>query len=224
VVYRLGCLIALALFGAASALAEPDIFSGTFGQDDQVLQLSLISDGTSTTVIDSYGYAGGSVGSDTFAPGGFAPEITLYDSTGAQFLDSNAGFTGNCAKVAVDPVSGNCDDPYINQIIPVGAYTLALTVFDNFSFDGTLADGFKQDGNPGFTCNETGTTGQFCDVTDALGRSRTGDYAFSIATIPAVTATPEPSALALTFCGLLLAGVSRARHAAGKHNSNCERV
>jgi len=196
----------------------PVVYSGTFAQDNYVLQISLISDGVSTAVIDSYGYAGGSVNGNTYSPGGFAPEITLYDSTGMQVLDSNSGYTGNCAMVGKDAVSGNCDDPYISTVLSAGTYTLALTVYDNVSFDGNLADGFKQDQNPGFTCTETGTTGQFCDVTDALGSSRTGAYAFSIAGIQ--TATPEPSALALTLCSILLGGLGCMRRSVQKHKSN----
>jgi hypothetical protein len=80
-----------------------------------------------------------------------------------------------------DPTTLNCDDLYFQDTLgPSGTFTLALAVDDNTPVDTSVADGFIQDGNPGFTCQEAGTSGSLCDLTTALGTSRTGDYAISI--------------------------------------------
>ena len=78
----------------------------------------------------------------------------------------------------------------------LGTLTLALAVFDNNPLGRFVTDGFVQDGNPGFTCREAGTSGAFCDVTTALGTTRTGNYAIAITGVDSVS-TPSP---AVSFC------------------------
>jgi hypothetical protein len=109
-------------------------------------------------------------------------------------------------------VTGNCDDPFLDQVFSAGSYTLALTVYNNQSLDGSLADGFEADGNPGFTCAEDNLTGNFCDVTDPLFGQRTGDWALAfngatavtdLSTVPITSGAPEPATLPLIFGGTL---------------------
>ena len=123
---------------------------------------------------------------------------------------------GHCGITGADPVTGNCDDLYLQTTLAPGSYYVALSVDDNVPATGNLLDGFKQTGNPGFTCAEGGLTGQFCDVTDALFRPRTGNWALDIAgaTSVAPTSIPEPATLwPLLSCGLL--GALRLRRKTG---------
>jgi hypothetical protein len=64
-----------------------------------------------------------------------------------------------------------------------------------------VADGFRQDANSGFTCREAGTSGSFCDVSDA-GLTRTGNFAISITGADSVSELPEPGSM-----GLLIASI-----------------
>jgi hypothetical protein len=183
--------------------ASPLLFQGVFNTDDQVELFTFTNDGTMTTTIQSYGYAGGSVDATTIADGGFAPDLTVFDSSG-DFVTSDNG--GHCGITGTDPVTGNCDDPYL-QISEAGTYTLALTVYDNLAID-NLSDGFKDTSDPGFTCAEDGGTGEFCDVTDALFRERTGAWDLSIDgagdVVDLSSNTPEPGTLALLLGGALV--------------------
>jgi hypothetical protein len=189
---------------ACLAGSPADLFQGTFSEDDQVELFSFTSNGSTPITIESYGYAGGVFGSTTIAAGGFAPDATVFDASGDQEVTDSGG---HCPPTGTDSVTGNCDDPYIQQVFSAGTYTLALTVYDNLPVD-ALSDGFRQTGNPGFTCAEGGMTGEFCDVTDALYRQRTGNYAISIAGATAASditsATPEPATLPLMLCGALM--------------------
>jgi hypothetical protein len=187
---------------------SPTVLQGLFNEDDQVELFSFTSDGSTPITIESYGYAGGIVDLTTIAEGGFAPDATIFDGTGNQYATDTGG---HCPPTGVDSITGNCDDPYLQQIFTAGTYTLALTVYDNLSVDGTLADGFKQAGNPGFTCEEDGSTGEFCDVTDALFRERTGNWAIAFTGATAVSdttsSTPEPATLPLMLCGALAGAI-----------------
>ncbi len=200
------CLSLTLLLVAAAAVAWADIspvlFQGTFSADDQAQLFSLTVDGASPVIIQSYGYAGGTFGATTVTPGGFSPNAILFDNTGAEVASASGG---HCGITAFDPVTGECNDPYLSQpSLAAGTYTLALVEYDNQPNDSLLADGFKQDGNPGFTCAEFGLTGNFCDVTTALGTQRTGDWAIAFSGITAVSevTTPEPAYLLMLGSGL----------------------
>jgi hypothetical protein len=91
--------------------------------------------------------------------------------------------------------------PDIQTILSAGTYYLGLSVLDNFPLTGTLADGYTQTGNPGFTCAEGGLSGQFCDVSDALFATRTGNWAFTLDVAPA----PEPAGIPVVLPVFLLA-------------------
>jgi hypothetical protein len=193
----------LLLFGLATpGFADVVFFSGTFAADDQVALFNIVANSPETITIQTYGYAGGTVGAMNFAAGGFAPTAFLFDGLGGVLPLTN----GACGQVAADPVTGNCDDLFFQNTLGPGSYTLALAVYDNRPVDSDVADGFVQDGNPGFTCNELGASGSFCDVTTALGVSRTGDYALSISGADSATpVVPEPaSGTLLLTCGAII--------------------
>lgn len=187
-------LCALVFLAAPMFANSP--FLGTFTEDDDYVLLPFSITSADTVTIRSYGYAGGTtVGGIHVAGGGFAPNAILFDSTGAEIQSDNGG---HCGITGHDAVTGNCDDPYFQDVLSAGSYTLALVVWDNTS-DGIQSDGFFQTGNPGFTCAEFGLTGNFCDVTTALGALRTGNYAVEISANDLVT--PEPSPFALIGIG-----------------------
>lgn len=188
------------------AFASSSVVRGTFTQDDNVALFSFSISAGDLVTLQSYGYAGGVAPGDVVIPGGgFAPNLVLFDNTG-MFIASDNG--GHCAITGADAVTGNCDDPYLQESLAAGAYTLALVEWDNTAID-TLSDGFKQDGNPGFTCAEFGTDGNFCDVTTAVGTRRSGDYALTISAADLVAAaTPEPASFAL-FCSASLIALLR---------------
>jgi hypothetical protein len=161
-----------------------------------------------TVTFQTYSYAGGAAGSTVIPAGGFAPTAFLFDNMGDVVTLTNPS---PCGPVAVDPVTGNCDDLYFQDLLTPGAYTLALAVDDNTPVGTSAADGFVQDGNPGFTCQETGTSGSFCDVTDILGPSRTGNYAIAITGADSVTPSgvPEPGSMLLLIGGAVAALMKR---------------
>jgi len=91
-----------------------------------------------------------------------------------------------------------------------GTFTLALAVYDNSPAGLFATDGFVEDGNPGFTCQEAGTSGSFCDLTTALGTTRTGNYAIAITGADSVT-SPEPGSVFLLLAGGALTAFLRRR-------------
>jgi hypothetical protein len=197
----------LLFFGiAVPGFADVMTFSGTFGADDQVKLFNIVVTTPETVTIQTYGYAGGSAGGNTYLPGGFAPVGFLFDNLG----DVLTLTSGTCAQVGADPVTGNCDDLYFQDTLGPGTYTLALAVDDNRPVGSNVADGFLDDGNPGFTCNELGVSGSFCDLTTATGASRTGDYALSITT-PTLAAVPEPASGILLLTGGAIFALRRRR-------------
>lgn len=202
VIVKAGCLLVLtAAVGTAGIL-----FQGTFGADDQVQYFHLTVNSTTAVTFQSFGYAGGTDSATVIPAGGFAPELSLFALVGADYVLANSDNGGHCGITGTDPVTGNCDDPYLQTVLAPGSYYVALSVYDNLPATGNLLDGFKQTGNPGFTCAEGGLTGQFCDVTTATFVPRTANWALDIAgaTTVAPTSIPEPSTLwPLLSCGLL---------------------
>ena len=198
----------LLAWAAAPCAAGTVLYQGTFPNDANVFLTGFSVNATEQVIIQSYGYAGGTVPTSpdpvSVAAGGFAPNAILFDGSGVEIASDNGG---HCGITGRDPATGNCDDPYLQQVLGPGNYTLALLVWDNVPNDGLLADGFKQDGNPGFTCAEFGATGSFCDVTSALGVSRTGSYAVAL-TLPNAAA-PEPSTVLLVLAACLAVLVFR---------------
>jgi hypothetical protein len=190
---RAGWVVPALLLLSLPGWSSPILLQGSFTADNQVELFNVTLNTSGLLTVQSYGYAGGTVNAVVIAAGGFAPTVSLFDASGFE-VASDSG--GNCPLVGSDPTTGNCDDPYLQESLGPGTYTLALTEYYNLS-DGYLPDGFSQAGSPTFTCDEFGLSGNFCDVTTALGTQRTGNYALSFtgadaATDAADTAVPEP--------------------------------
>jgi len=193
---RLTCVLILSVI---PGFADFVLYQGTLADDGDIALLHFSLTGTQLVTIESWGYGGGSAPTQPsptlIASGGFAPNLVLFDATGTE-VASDSG--GHCGITAQDPVTGNCDDPYLQESLTPGDYTLAVAEWDSAP-NGFLADGFT--GTPGFSCAEFGLSGDFCDVTTALGTVRNGNYAVSIEST--LAATPEPSAFGL-MAGLIL--------------------
>jgi len=191
------------VFGAPLVL-----FQGNFATDNQVALFTITADTSETITIETFSYAGGTVNSTAVPAGGFAPTSFVFDNAGNELVLTN----GACGQVGRDPVTGNCDDILFQDTLGPGTFTLALAVDDNSPVDAFLADGFVQDGNPGFTCQEAGTSGSFCDLTTALGTTRTGNYAIAITGADSVVNLPEPGSVFLLLAGGAFAALLQRRH------------
>lgn len=198
----------LFFLAAGSGLAGTISFSGTFGQDDDVALFNITANTSESITIETYSYAGGTVNSTVIPAGGFAPTAFLFDNLGDVFTISN----GSCGQVGTDPTTGNCDDLFFQDTLGPGTYTLALAVYNNTPVDTAVADGFVEDGNPGFTCVQAGVSGSFCDLTTALGTSRTGNYYLTITGADSavqLSPVPEPGSMFLLLSGGALALLRR---------------
>ena len=191
----------------APGSAATVLFQGTFATDDQVALFNITADTSETITIQTDSYAGGTIGSTIVPAGGFAPTAYIFDNLGNVLTLTN----GSCGQVALDPTTGNCDDLYFQDTLGPGTFTLALAVFNNTPVSTSLTDGFVEDGDPGFTCVEAGTSGSFCDLTTALGTSRTGNYAIAITGADSAVNLPEPGSVYLLFAGGAMLALRR-RH------------
>ncbi len=203
----------LLVIAATASMASTVFSQGIFPADDYVDLYQFTLNASGVVTFQSYGYAGGVADSTTVPAGGFAPEATIFALVGTDYVEATSDNGGHCGTTGQDSVTGNCDDPYIQTTLDAGTYYLALSVQDNLTVDGFLADGFNQAGNPGFTCAEGGMTGQFCDVTDALFVPRTGNFAFTFSGASSLTNvnTPEPATGWSVLPGILLGALTLRR-------------
>ena len=195
--------IALLLTGN---LAFAQSFTGALNPSDpnDVFLVTFTLSAPTSLNVQSWGYGGSSgapggknAAGAEIAPGGFDPYISLFSGAGltATFLASNDD--GLCPPGT--PTGASCLDStlHVNSLAP-GTYTLALSVFENFSFaenlgTGSLGDLFIGLGN----------------YYDAISNTvRTSNYAFDISgsgipasgvTIVSVTHVVEPPAISKTF-------------------------
>lgn len=133
---------ALLLFAAPAACSSVFAFSGIFTEDDNLRLISYSVQNTAEVTIFT----------TSFANGGFAPLLTLFDANG-NFLFSDSGLADNdCVHNGVDAATGACYDSRLSWNSVAGAkYLVALTEYDNFAVGPTLADGFSEQGNGNFT-------------------------------------------------------------------------
>lgn len=187
----------LLMWAATRAVSGPLLFEGTFSSDNQVALFDVTTNTAASVRFITYSYAGGNVNATSIPGGGFSPTAFLFDHLGNVFVLSN---DGTCTYVGQDSGTGNCNDLYYQNTLGPGSFTLALAVYDNNPLGTEPGDGFSQDLNPGFTCQEAGVAGNFCDLS-ALGMTRTGNFAISIegADDAAPVGAPEPGTL-LFFC------------------------
>ena len=186
---------------AGPALAGTVDYSGTFAYDDD---LALIP----VTVGAGQGVA---INTTSFAAGGFAPLLSLFDRLGILLA---VGSTDGCT--VPDPSLQFCWDTSIRAPeLAAGVYTVALTEDNNTAVGPTLADGFQW--GTGQSNNFTGP--QFLGDSGSFiifgGYQRTSAWALQVAITDSV---PEPSAT-VPLCALLLAmavGRLRRSRAAGE--------
>jgi hypothetical protein len=174
--------------------ASTFLFQGTLTVDDQHPGVFFTVNAAETVTVQSYGYAGGTVNSTVIPSGGFDPNAFVFDSAG----DLYAAYNGSGCITGDDPVTGNCDDPHIQQSYAAGQYELVIVVSGNQPNDSFLGDGFVEDGSGSFTCAPFGESGNFCDGSTATGTQRTGDWAFAVTDADSASLpTPEPAGLAI---------------------------
>lgn len=183
------------------AVAAPFTLSetGTLDTDDSVALFDFdVGAIPAYVTVRTYSYAGGTLADGTEVPaGGFDPVVSLFDGGGGLVATANDG-----AGVPEDPETSGAFDALLDQNTPFGpgAYTLAVTQYDNFPVGPTLADGFDEAGDPTFTSIYGCEQGQFCDFTTA---DRTADFALDVSVAP----VPVPAAawlLAAALGGLAL--------------------
>ena len=146
-------LIALMALTITYTSAAAISYTGNLNPNDpnDVALFTFTLSSTGSVSIQSWGYGGGANASGTvIATGGFDPYVSLFSGVGnrATFLASNDD--GLCP-----PGNGSvaCHDSTLGvTTLAAGSYTVALTVFNNFSFaentgSGTLGDGFIALGN-----------------------------------------------------------------------------
>jgi hypothetical protein len=180
----LRCTALLALSTAAHAAIT---LNGTFAQDDDMFTTSFTLAAPSAIVVRTL----------SFANGGFAPVVSLFDSTGNLVTFDDGGVApGGCGARDTDAATGFCLDAYISGIFAADTYTVILTEWDNTPNGPTLADGFTEQGNGNFT------GGPFL-LNAGPGFQRTGNWTLKIPGTAATT--PEPSLEFLTGAFLLLA-------------------
>jgi hypothetical protein len=175
-------------------------FSGTFAGDDSIQQ--FIYTVQNTGQVDFF--------TTSFATGGFAPILSVFDNLGVLQSYNIGSQTNDCGINAMDPATNACWDANLSLNSVAGTqYMVVLTEDDNIPLGPTFADGFKEQGNGNFTAqspfNLPVPGGAFL-LSGPI--QRTGDWAVTIQSAdPTLNASevPEPStaALFLTGVGLL---------------------
>jgi hypothetical protein len=202
------CVVAFALLTLMLPLpgvAASFSFTGNFVQDDDVQFFSFTLNAPSTVAVRTYSYAGGTnAAGQSIAPGGFDPNVSIFDSTGIIDSQNDAG----CPAVNADPVTGACWDSLWIPLspLPAGSYIVALSQSGNFAVEPTLADGFTRDGQGNFTGPLfLGAPGAFLDQNQ---NQRTPAWALDILDVDSavMVGIPEPATAGLfaSACAILL--------------------
>jgi len=198
--FSLAALAATAMIALASPAAATDFsFVGTLANDDEVLLFNFTVASTSLVTLRTYSYAGGvNAAGAVIARGGFDPILSLYNSAGAQIGDNDDDDQdggGMPLHVATDSVSGAAYDTYFTMSLGPGAYTVAVTEFDNFG-PANLASGFPGSSFVGFG-----------DTSGAANNPRDGHWAFDVLNVASASlGVPEPATWGLMIGGFALTG------------------
>ncbi len=188
--------LAALLFGAvgpAALQAAPtgQTYTGSLtaesGQGSVLLEtMSLTSMSNVTIYTTSYG-GGTNLDGSVTGPGGFQPNITLYDNTGFTIANQSAGFS---------PLNNTWDGYLTDSNLAAGTYYVTLTDWQNQ--ESITATNLNLS-NPYLSFSGPGGT----NFTDVQGNNRTGNYALDISTSSVGTsAVPEPATLSLICPGL----------------------
>lgn len=172
--------------------------TGTFADDndEQYFNFSIDEPGLLT------------VRTTSFATGGFAPDLTLFDAGTGDYITQDDGETVgvNCGTRVVVAGEG-CLDALIDQtLLDPGNYTLILTESGNAALGG-LTDGFYFDPNNNPCAPDQDFTNSGClgygSAPGAFylpdGTQQTGNWAVSGSF---TAAAPEPASFILLFFGL----------------------
>lgn len=195
----LRCSAALLMAAATGAAqAGGGFIDGHFARDDQSVPLAFDLAGPQTVTFFSTSYA----------QGGFAPVLSLFDA-GGQLLQVERGSSHACGGTGQpDPVSGFCWDVFLSVALDSGNYDLVLTQDGNDPLGPSLADGFRQTGRPDYTGQDwLGQSDHPFVQVDGSQRSSYWNLNFDV---PLRHGLPEPAGLGLFALGLL-AALSRSR-------------
>lgn len=209
----------LAMVAVMAGRAATLSYTGTFTGDGDVELFTFTLASANTVTAQTLSFAGGeNAAGMTISPGGFSPDLWLFDATGTLLLQDspespNHAAPSDCGPRAIDPLTGFCWDAYLTAALPAGSYTLALTQDGNVLFDGySLAGGFTEQGVPNYT-DVNGLGGDFY-LPDGL-TERDGDWAVDISGVTDTTA-PEPGTGIVTFALLAFALYRRALNSSFK--------
>ncbi len=149
---RLAGSICLLLVAPVVALAGSFSFVGNFTSDDQVEFWNFSVSSAISMTARTWSFAGGTNALGAPIPGGgFAPVLSLFDSTGILIASDLEDSSGTCLSRATDSPTGACWDAILDQPLAIGSYTLALSEDDNTPVGPSLTDGFSQAGQGNFT-------------------------------------------------------------------------
>src|SRR5581483_3043961 len=97
---RLVCVTALLLTAASAGFADTITFNffGTLPQDDAIQR--FVYSVQNTAMVDVF--------TTSFATGGFAPVLSVFDNTGALVFYNVGSQTNDCVNNGTDPATNSC--------------------------------------------------------------------------------------------------------------------
>ena len=184
---RCGVLSAALLWGllaAGAAQADTFHFSGTFTADDGLALLVVDVPGLVSTPLTAL-----TALTLSFAQGGFAPVLSLFDGQGFLLQAGAPADPGACCeqRLAVDALPGH--------------YTLVLSQQGNYP-GATLADAFSNAGQAHYTAAYDPLLRPNATFIDIDQTQRSGFWALDLTVAGAVAVVPEPAAGWLLAAGL----------------------
>lgn len=209
---RLVFCFAVLLSAASPGFADTVFnFAGALPQDDAVQTFLYSVQNTGLVTIFT----------TSFATGGFAPVLSIFDNTGNLQFYVDGATSNDCAHNGTDPATGACWDARLTfNSVAAEQYLVALTEDDNLPLGPTFADGFSEQGNGNFTAeppfNPPVPGGSFLLAGPI---QRTGNWAVTFQspdeTLRVTTSTvPEPTSSVLLLTGVsMIAFWRRARRA-----------
>lgn len=204
-------IVVLAVGGLCSASTITTTGTFTFDSDLQVVTFNVTV--PEEIIVTSFGYGGGLDGlGDLILPGGFAPDLGLFDPSGNLIAQDTTGGTaigtGCSNNTNQDPTTHLCLDATIAFSTDVlGTYTVVLSEQNIGNDPPSLYTG------PGSYSLPPGTDVTTPPFQDILGDQRNGNFAFDISTV----STPEPGTVLGVFLGICaIAGWKRRTSSQGR--------